>query len=185
MRLDPDGDLTAEVLVNELPESELAEIFWRYGEERYSRRIAQNLAHVRRDRPITTTVELAEIVRAAQPAAARRGGTIDPATRVFQALRIAVNDEIGRIERLLARVDAAASGRADWLAEDARVAFISFHSLEDRLVKQSVRRWSERGWAEALTRKPVTASEAETLSNPRARSAKLRAARLIGRTDPG
>ncbi|MFO0965595.1 MAG: 16S rRNA (cytosine(1402)-N(4))-methyltransferase RsmH [Gemmataceae bacterium] len=164
MRLDPSGGLPASALVQRLHERELADLFWRYGEERFSRRIARRIAQTREKTPLTTTTQLAELVRSCVP---RGKGGIDPATRVFQALRIAVNDELGALERFLAQVP-------DCLKPGGRVVVISFHSLEDRLVKRAFR---NRDIYEELTRKPLTASDEETAANPRARSAKLRAAR--------
>ena len=170
MRLDPESGETAADLLRRLPERDLADLFWRYGEERFSRRIARRIVETRRLEPLRTTDQLAELVRRCVPRPPRKGGRrrppIDPATRVFQALRIAVNDELGALERLLAALP-------DCVAPGGRAALISFHSLEDRRVKQAFRdrtRWQE------LTRKPVQAGEEEVRNNPRARSAKLRAA---------
>jgi 16S rRNA (cytosine1402-N4)-methyltransferase len=178
MRLDPESGETAADLLCRMNERDLADLFWRYGEERFSRRIARRIVETRRLRPLRTTEELAELVRrcvprprwhgqlAARATKGRRKPPIDPATRVFQALRIAVNDELGALDRLLAALP-------DCVRPGGRAAVISFHSLEDRRVKQAFRdrtRWQE------LTRKPVTAGEEEVARNPRARSAKLRAA---------
>lgn len=164
MRLDPTRGLSASALVQRLQERELADIFWRYGEERFSRRVARKIVATRPKAPISTTGQLADLVRSCVP---RGKGGIDPATRVFQALRIAVNDELGALERLLAQAPAC-------LKPGGRIAIISFHSLEDRLVKRAFR---DRDTYEELTRKPVTASEEESRNNPRSRSAKLRAAK--------
>jgi 16S rRNA (cytosine1402-N4)-methyltransferase len=166
MRLDPTRGLPASALVQRLQERELADLFWRYGEERFSRRIARRIAGTRVKTPITTTAQLADLVRSCVP---RGKGGIDPATRVFQALRIAVNDEIGALERLLAQVP-------DCLKPGGRIILISFHSLEDRLVKRAFR---DQEVYEELTRKPKTARDEEIAANPRARSAKLRAAKKI------
>jgi 16S rRNA (cytosine1402-N4)-methyltransferase len=180
MRLDPDGPVTAAELVNTLGERELADLIWRYGEERHSRRIASKLAAERAREPITTTDRLASIVRSAVP---RTPGSIDGATRTFQALRIATNDEIGALEALLGAVDRW-SGRTDedgcWLMPGARVGIISFHSLEDRPVKQCFAAMSRAGRAGLVTRGPVVASDDEQRRNPRSRSAKLRVVRLAG-----
>lgn len=165
MRLDPTRGEPASALIRRLSERELADIFWQYGEERHSRRVAKVIVETRKKTPIATTTQLAEIVRRCVPRS--RGHAIDPATRVFQALRIAVNDELGALERFLQVVP-------DCLKPGGRVAIISFHSLEDRLVKQAFRNSSE--WGKELTRKPVQASDEETRNNPRARSAKLRVA---------
>ncbi len=164
MRMAGEG-LTAADVVNELAEEELAGIIWRYGEERQSRRIARAIARAREEEPITTTTQLAEIVRRA--VGHRRGG--HPARKTFQALRIYVNDELGALEDLL-----EASGRA--LAPGGRLVVISFHSLEDRIVKHFLR---DDPRFRVLTKKPLTASAAEQERNPRSRSAKLRAGERI------
>jgi 16S rRNA (cytosine1402-N4)-methyltransferase len=171
MRLDPTTGEPASALLRRLNERDLADLIWRYGEERFSRRIARRIVETRRREPLETTEQLADLVRRCVPrpprSAKRRRPAIDPATRVFQALRIAVNDELGELERLLSIL-------SDCVRPGGRVALISFHSLEDRLVKQAFR---DRSVWEALTRKPVQAGEEEVRNNPRARSAKLRAAR--------
>ncbi len=179
MRMGPDVPRSAADLVNTLPEAELADLIYRYGEERRSRRIARAIV---RARPIHTTRRLAEVVSAA--VGGRRGERIHPATRTFQALRIAVNDELGALERFLPQAVAALSP-GGWLA------VISFHSLEDRIVKQFFRREAtdclcpprqpvctcgHRASLQRVLRKPITAGEAEIAANPRARSAKLRVA---------
>jgi 16S rRNA (cytosine1402-N4)-methyltransferase len=171
MRLDPESGETAADLLRRLNERELADLFWQYGEERFSRRIARRIVETRKLQPLKTTDQLADLVRRCVPRPPRKGAwqkkpPIDPATRVFQALRIAVNDELGALERLLAALP-------DCLRPGGRAALISFHSLEDRRVKQAFRdrtRWQEQ------TRKPIQAGEEEVARNPRARSAKLRAA---------
>jgi len=169
MRLDVGVGRTAADLVNRLPESELADMIYAYGEERFSRRIARAIVAARRDKRIERTAELARIVTGAIPgaaaAAARRG--INPATRTFQALRIAVNDELGSLQRLLASLP-------DVLAPHARAGIISFHSLEDRPVKQSFAQLTASGRARALTKKPECANVKEVAANPRSRSAKFR-----------
>lgn len=179
MRLDPASPVTAAELVNTMPERDLADLIWRLGEDRNARRIARKVVEARRDGPIETTTRLGEIVRSACPPGRGGGSRLDPATRTFQALRIAVNDEIGSLETLLASVVRAArdvsSGVGSWLSPGARVVFISFHSLEDRPVKRALASICEDGHATALTRKPVRPSEDECERNPRARSAKLRA----------
>ncbi len=185
MRLDPSGPVTAAELVNTMPEGDLADLIRRWGEERHARRIARKVVEARADSPIQTTVRLAEIVRSACPRAARGDRSrIDPATRTFQALRIAVNDEIGSLESLLASIaragEAIARGEPAWLKPGARVAIITFHSLEDRPVKRAFADLVSAGRAEAIARKPITPSEDECAANRRARSAKLRAIRLIG-----
>ncbi len=183
MRLDTTSPLSAADLVASLPEAELASIISDFGEEKHAARVARKLVQARREQPITTTRRLAELVRSALGTRGDASG-IDPATRTFQALRIAVNDEIGSLEAFLAEVErgaaGAASGSPTWLNPGARVAVITFHSLEDRPVKRAFERMIEAGTAAALTRSPVRAGEAETAANPRARSAKLRAVRLAG-----
>ena len=171
MRLDAESGETAADLLRWLCERDLADLFWQYGEERFSRRIARKIVETRRLEPLKTTDQLAELDRRCVPRPPRKGAwqkkpPIDPATRVFQALRIAVNDELGALDRLLAVLP-------ECLRPGGRAALISFHSLEDRRVKQAFRdrtRWQE------LTRKPIQAGEEEVARNPRARSAKLRAA---------
>ncbi len=171
MRLDPETGEPASALLRRLNERDLADLIYRYGEERFSRRIARRIVEVRRREPLQTTEQLAELVRRCVPrpprSRDRRRPAIDPATRVFQALRIAVNDELGELEHLLKILPHC-------VRPGGRVAIISFHSLEDRLVKQAFR---DRSMWEALTKKPVQAGEEEVRNNPRARSAKLRAAR--------
>jgi 16S rRNA (cytosine1402-N4)-methyltransferase len=170
MRLDPTTGEPASALLRRLSERDLADLIWRYGEERFSRRIARRIVEARRHAPLETTEELADLVRRCVPRpprrAKRRHPPIDPATRVFQALRIAVNDELGELESLLKNLPAC-------VRPGGRVAVISFHSLEDRLVKTAFR---DRSLWEALTRKPVQAGEEEVRNNPRSGSAKLRAA---------
>ena len=172
MRMDPTGGETAADLVDELPESELADLIYRYGEERGSRRIARAIVTARRTRRIATTGALAEVV--ARALGGRRG-KIHPATRTFQALRIAVNHELESLEAVLPQA-------VNVLASGGRLAVIAFHSLEDRIVKQFFR--AESGYAGAvgpsrlriITKKPIEAEPAEARANPRARSAKLRIA---------
>jgi 16S rRNA (cytosine1402-N4)-methyltransferase len=165
MRMDQRGGVTAADVVNRLPEGELADIIYRYGEERASRRIARRIVEARRRAPLRTTVELAEIVRSA--ARRPRGWKIDPATLTFQALRIHVNRELEGLGEALASL----AGR---LAPGGRLAVIAFHSLEDREVKHAFRSLSAVGFR-LLTRKPVRPGEDEVRRNPRARSARLRA----------
>ncbi len=169
MRLDPTLTTTAADLVNDLDERELADLIWRWGEERLSRKIARKIVDVRARHPINTTRQLAELCAQAY-GPARHQSRIDPATRTFQALRIAVNDELGSLENLLASIP-------ELMNPGGRVVIISFHSLEDRLVKQAFRAYAAEGRAEVLTRKPLVADELERQSNPRSRSAKCRALR--------
>jgi len=167
LRFDPHTGEPASRLVNRLRPENLADLIYQYGEERNSRRIARAIADRRRKRPIETAAELADIVRSVVPRS--RSGGIDPATRTFQALRIAVNEELKSLEIALRRLP-------DCLGEGGRLAVISFHSLEDRRVKEAFRD-DER--YRALTRRPVRPSEAEQAANPRSRSAKLRAAERV------
>jgi 16S rRNA (cytosine1402-N4)-methyltransferase len=164
MRMDTRSGATAEQMVNQLGENELANLIYEFGEERRSRRIARAIV---RARPISTTAELAEVISAAAPP--MKGDKIHPATRTFQALRIRVNDELGEIRTLL-------ESAPSLLKPGGRLVVISFHSLEDRLVKDSLREGGRDGPWKILTKKPVTASEDEQRRNPRSRSAKLRAA---------
>ncbi len=157
-------------LLARLPEKEIADLVYEYGEERYSRRIARQIVEQRKGMPIRTAAELAALVRRCVPRSDKE--RIDPATRTFQALRIAVNRELESLKLALARFP-------DRLTDGGHLAIISFHSLEDRLVKQSFRDDSR---LEAVTKKPVTASDAEVRRNPRSRSAKLRAARRVPRS---
>jgi len=171
MRMDPGSGEPARALLRRLNERDLADLFWRYGEERFSRRIARRIVEQRQRQPLETTEQLADLVRRCVPRPPKwRPGSIDPATRVFQALRIAVNDELEALERLLAVLPSC-------VKPGGRAAVISFHSLEDRKVKETFRKSDI--W-EALTRKPVQAGEEEVQRNPRARSAKLRVARRLG-----
>ncbi|MGB0768010.1 MAG: 16S rRNA (cytosine(1402)-N(4))-methyltransferase RsmH [Phycisphaeraceae bacterium] len=174
MRLDPSGPTTAGDLVNRLDESSLADLIYRLGDERLSRRIARKIVQSRGVLPISRTSELAEICRRSY--GPRGGGRIDPATRTFQALRIAVNGELEALDVLLRRLPG-------WLADDGLVGIISFHSLEDRPVKRSFLEAQQRGVMQRVTRKPVTATESEQARNPRSRSAKLRVARRAPRRD--
>jgi 16S rRNA (cytosine1402-N4)-methyltransferase len=164
MRMDQRGGMTAADVVNRLPERELADIIYRYGEERASRRIARRIVEARRRAHLRTTVELAEIVRSA--ARRPRGGKIDPATLTFQALRIHVNRELEGLGEAFASL-------ARRLAPGGRLAVIAFHSLEDREVKHAFRSLSATGFR-LLTRKPVRPGVDEVRRNPRARSARLR-----------
>jgi 16S rRNA (cytosine1402-N4)-methyltransferase len=183
MRFDPTAGETAADLVNNLSESELANIFWEYGEERQSRRIARAIVG---KRPFTTTTQLAEVVAEAKRPSRRR---IHPATQVFQALRIAVNRELDAVET-------GVKAAVPLLKEGGRLAVISFHSLEDRFVKHYFRRLSKdcicpprqpictcdkQAQVRVITRKVVMASEAEIEANPRSRSARLR---VVEKIDP-
>jgi 16S rRNA (cytosine1402-N4)-methyltransferase len=164
MRMDTRSGPTAAQVVNEENERELANLIYEYGDERRSRRIARAIV---RGRPLTTTGELARIVAAAAPA--MKQDRIHPATRTFQALRIYVNCELDEIRALL-------EAAPKLLKPSGRLAVISFHSLEDRIAKDSLREGARQGIWTILTKKPATAGEEETDRNPRSRSAKLRAA---------
>jgi 16S rRNA (cytosine1402-N4)-methyltransferase len=168
LRFDPTTGEPATRLVNRLSEKNLADLIFQYGEERFSRRIARAVAERRRERDIETSAELAEIVRRAIPRS-KQESRIDPATRTFQALRIAVNEELKSLEIALRRLP-------DCLGPRGRLAIISFHSLEDRPVKEAFRGDPR---LQNLTRKPIRPSEAEVAANPRSRSAKLRVAERI------
>lgn len=186
MRMDQSAPLTARDVVNGWSQEELRRILWQYGEERYSGPIAAAIVRQRESAPIETTGQLAGLIREAMPAKARREKQ-HPAKRSFQAIRIAVNDELGEVERLLA-------GALDALKPGGRLAIISFHSLEDRLVKTAYADWA-RGCTcppdfpvcvcgkmpkvKLVGKRPITASEEEVNENPRARSAKLRMAEKL------
>jgi 16S rRNA (cytosine1402-N4)-methyltransferase len=183
MRMDPNAELSARELVNEASEKELTTIFRRYGEERYAKQVARAIARRRKERPFERTGDLVETIRAAMPAPVRFGEG-HPAKRVFQALRIAVNDELGALE-------AALPAALEMLRPGGRLAVISFHSLEDRIVKQFLRD-GERGCTcppdfpvcvcgskpllRAIERRAVRPDERAIAANPRASSARLRAA---------
>ena len=161
-----DGAVTARTVVNEWQEGTLADILYGFAQERYSRRIAKAILEYRAKRPIETSRELADIVSGAIPAGYRHG-KIHPATKTFQALRIAVNDELGALS-------AGITSAFDMLEEGGRVAVITFHSVEDRAVKQLFASFEKEGRGRRLTKKPIVPSENEVKENRRARSAKLR-----------
>jgi 16S rRNA (cytosine1402-N4)-methyltransferase len=166
MRMDPSKRLRARDLVNGLSERELTELFQTYGEERWAGRIARTICRERRKQPIETTGALVEAVKQAVPKPFHFGRR-HPAMRIFQALRIRVNDELGALEGALPKAFEA-------LRPGGRLAVISFHSLEDRIVKQTFRRWAGENRGELLTRKPLRPGPGEVERNPRARSARLR-----------
>jgi 16S rRNA (cytosine1402-N4)-methyltransferase len=188
MRMDPGSAVTAGELVNSMPETELARVLWELGEERAARAVARKIVQARAAGTISTTGQLAEIVRSA----ARGAPGIDPATKTFQALRIVVNDELGSLEALLEAVRRSAGlvarelrageqrGPGVWLRPGARIGIISFHSLEDRMVKRAFQGLVQGGLAAAVTRRPIEAGEEEVAANPRSRSAKLRVVRVGG-----
>jgi len=170
MRLDSEGILTAEELIRRLSAAEMEKILRELGEERWAGRIAKAIVRQRRVKPLRTTGDLVQVIQGAIPSYRTR---IHPATRTFQALRIAVNEELTSLETFLRECP-------DLLKPGGRLGVISFHSLEDRIVKEHFRKWGKRGKGEAspfriLTPKPVSPSFEETRSNPRARSARLRA----------
>ena len=168
MRMDPTRGETALELIERSSEEELADVIFHMGDERRSRRIARSIKRAERDGELASTLDLRRaIVRAVGP---MRVGGVDPATRTFQALRIAVNDELGEIDRLLAALPAL-------IAPGGVASVISFHSLEDRRVKHT---FADRAVWAPLTKKPLVASDTERAENPRASSAKLRSARLVG-----
>ena len=171
MRMDFRAGETAEQVVNQEDEDRLADLIYEFGEERRSRRIARAIV---RARPIETTAELARVISAAAPS--MKGDKIHPATRTFQALRIRVNDELGEIRTLL-------KSAGSLLKPGGRLVLISFHSLEDRLIKDGFKEAKGAGIFEVLTKKPVIAGDAETRRNPRSRSAKLRAAEKLEGAD--
>jgi len=176
MRLDPTSPVTAADLIASTPERDLARLIREFGDEPAAGKIARKLVESRRSAPISTTGQLADIIRSV---VGRRPGSIDPATRTFQAVRIAVNDELGSLSSLLAAVERGAKGGGiSWLKQGARVAIISFHSLEDRLTKQGFAAMATSGMAQVLTRRPIEGSESEVAVNPRSRSAKMRAVRV-------
>ena len=186
MRMDRSEALTAHTVVNQWPQGELRRILWQYGEERYAPQIAAAIVRSRAVRPIETTLELVEVIKGAMPAQALREKQ-HPAKRSFQAIRIAVNDELGAVDRMLQ----AAVPR---LAPGGRLCVISFHSLEDRLVKNALAEWArgctcppdfpvcvcgKKPVVKLVPRKPILPTEEEIAENPRARSAKLRVAEKL------
>jgi 16S rRNA (cytosine1402-N4)-methyltransferase len=169
MRMNPQAELTADQVVNQVDEVTLANLIYEFGEERRSRRIARAIV---RSRPIRSTAQLADVISAAARPMNQAERKIHPATRTFQAIRIFVNDELKDLQALL---DAA----PQVLKPGGRLVIISFHSLEDRIVKDALREGVKQGHYQLLTKKPVTAGEEEIDRNPRSRSAKLRAAERV------
>jgi 16S rRNA (cytosine1402-N4)-methyltransferase len=176
MRMNPESDLTADTIVNEYSKADLERIFWEYGEERQSRRAADAIVQARKKKRIATTTQLIDIVKPVL-----KWGKVHPATLIFQALRIAVNDELGELERGL-------SAAIHRLSQGGRLAVISFHSLEDRIAKHRIKELEYKeakknreatGCLQILTKKPIEASPIEAKSNPRSRSAKLRVAEKV------
>ena len=183
MRLDPSAGMSAAELVATASERDLADIVARFGEDPLARRIASKIAAARALAPIKTTAQLADLVRDAYGSRAH-ASRMHPATKTFQALRIAVNDEMGALDALLDSIRRAAErakdGRPTWLAPRARVAVIGFHSLEDRLVKQAFAEMRKGGLVTEIASGAIVPSESECAANPRARSAKLRAVMVDG-----
>ncbi len=168
MRMDPDLKVTAADLVNGLNKNELEKLFWKLGQERSSRRLAEAIVKARRLKPISTCQQLVEIILKVKP----RRGKIHPATQVFQALRMAVNDELNNLKEALL-------GALAILKSEGRMAVISFHSGEDRIVKYFFKEKAEEGKLKIITKKPIKPSWEEIKGNPRSRSAKLRVAEKI------
>lgn len=168
MRSDIESELTAEKVINQRTEKELTEIFNKYGGERFARRIARLICQERKNQRIKTTGQLAEIIRKAIPTSCRRG-KIHLATRVFQALRIVVNNELENLEKTMPQALRV-------LKKDGRLVVISFHSLEDKIIKNFFQQEAKKGNLKILTKKPIIPSSEEIRENPRSRSAKLRAA---------
>lgn len=168
MRFDSSQELTAKDIVNYWPEYEIEKILREYSEERYARKIAKEIVSERQKKPIFTTFELVEVIKKAVPRNYERG-RIHPATRTFQALRVATNQELENLRLVLPQA-------MEVLQENGRIVVISFHSLEDRIVKNFFREKAKEEKLKILTKKPVRASEEEIQKNPRAHSAKLRAA---------
>jgi len=173
MRMDKTQRQTAEDLVNKIPERDLADLIFKYGEERFSRRIARGVVRARNLNPIKTTRALVKVIEESVPGAYRRG-RLHPATRTFQALRIAVNQELEILEEAL-------RSAARFLKVGGRLCVVSFHSLEDRIVKHTFRAMAgkEHRMLSILTKKPLLPGEEEVRRNPRARSAKLRVAERL------
>lgn len=171
MRYNTESGETVAEIVNSYNEKDLADIIYKYGEERFSRQIAKRIIEERRKKRILTTFELVEVVRSAVPTFYRKG-KINCATKTFQALRIAVNREFENIESVLPQI-------AEVLNQGGRAAIISFHSLEDRIIKNFFRNKAKEGILKLITKKPIIAGEEELKENPRARSAKLRIAEKI------
>lgn len=188
MRLDPSRGETAADLLARLPERDLADAIFRYGEDPFARRIARVVVERRAREPMRSTQDLAAAVVAAYGAKARQS-RMHPATRTFMALRILVNDELGALESLLSAMEAggrrAAAGQPSWLRPGCRVGVIAFHSLEDRMVKHAMAGWEEAGLGERVTRKPAEPTDAEVAGNRRARSAKFRVFRFGTETRAG
>ncbi|MEK7143796.1 MAG: 16S rRNA (cytosine(1402)-N(4))-methyltransferase RsmH [Patescibacteria group bacterium] len=171
MRYSRKTEQTAAAIINSFNEKDLADIFWKYGEERHSRRIAKAIVAQRKKKRILTTFDLTGVIGEAAPRSFGKT-KINPATKVFQALRIYVNSELDNLEKVLNKLNRI-------LKSKGRVGIISFHSLEDRIVKNYFRKLAKDGKAEILTKKPVRPSAEEIKENPRSRSAKLRVLKIL------
>lgn len=171
MRMDRALKISAYDIVNRLKEKDLSDIIEKFGEERLHNRIARHIAQARSGKPIETTGELAEIIRKAV-GFRYKNSRIDPATRTFQALRIVVNDELAALEEGIKKA-------VPWLSPAARIAVISFHSLEDRIVKNLFRGYAALGVLKIITKKPMRPAQEEVISNPRSRSGRLRIAERV------
>ncbi len=174
MRIDPRNELSAKTIINTWGEQKIADTLYQLADERFSRRIARKIVETRKQSPINTTEHLAELVRSVlpYPRGNRRSTEIDPATRTFLALRMAVNGEMENLERLL-------NIAPKFLNPGGRLLIISFHSTEDRLVKQAFRSAEQTGVLKVITSKPIVPSDSEIAANPRSRSAKLRVAEKL------
>ena len=169
MRMDPSLGVRAWDLVNNLERKELYELFYKLGEEKHSKRLADAIVSAREITPFETTTQLAMVL---EKAVGGRKEKIHPATRVFQALRMMINDEINALEEGLGKIK-------EKIKKNGRINIISFHSLEDRIVKHTFRKWAELGLGQIKTKKPIVPSEQEVLKNPRSRSAKLRVFEIL------
>ena len=170
-RIEPD-DLTAKEIVNIWSEKDLADTIWKYGEERFSRRIAKNIVRRRKAKKFETTMELVDAIRESVPSFYRNGRKINCATRTFQALRIAVNDELGALKEGMEKA-------WSFLQGGGSLAVVSFHSLEDRIVKNYFKELAAKNEGKIMAKKPIIPTEEEKKANPRSRSAKLRAIKKV------
>ncbi|MDP2930178.1 MAG: 16S rRNA (cytosine(1402)-N(4))-methyltransferase RsmH [bacterium] len=171
MRLGNENELTAEEIINNWPEQELEKIFKEYGEERFAKAIAANICKIRIAKPIKSTFRLAEIIRKSVPGNYEKG-RIHPATRIFLALRIATNQELDNLQKVLPQTIEA-------LKRGGKIAVISFNSLEDRIIKNFLKDKADNGLVRIITKKPISAGRQEIINNPRSRSAKLRVAEKL------
>lgn len=172
MRIDPDLGIRADDLINNLSRKELYELFYSLGEEKLAKRVADAVVSARQVAPVTSTRELADLVESVYRKVGIKKGKIHPATKVFQALRIAVNDELVALTTGLAQ-------SLERTKKDGCILVISFHSLEDRITKNTFKKWQSLGFGQMVTKKPITASNSEIDKNPRSRSAKMRVFKKI------